>query len=270
MRPIIVSTDFSLSAKQTIDYVCQFTAEAPVRIYLVHIYLMPSSYSAEGVSLSTINDSIASESDMLDAELKRVKALYPIVAIETQLLEGNFFTTMQALVSSIEPEMVVMGAKSDYSELWHLGNIWQQTLLNLDCPVWVIPKDHPFKPIRQVALSFDYSRLLQAHQIKAIQQFISYTGARLHIVYIRTGLAGPDAKVNEALHDAFADITAQYHVIEQSDVIAGIANFIKQHEIQNLIVAPHQHSLIHKLFNKSYSAQLALLNHVPVLAVRDR
>jgi Universal stress protein family len=270
MRPIIVSTDFSTSAKQTIDYVCQFAAHEPVKIYLVHIYLMPASYSAEGVSLSTINDSITSESEMLDAELKRVKALYPHVAIETQLLEGNFFTTMQALVSSTNPEMVVMGAKSEYSEIWHLGNIWQQTLLNLDCPVWVIPKDYQFKQIQQIALSFDYSRQLQKHQIVAIQQFLNFTGATLHIVFVKTGAIGPDTMVNEALQSAFAGIAAKYHIIEDVDVIAGIAKFIKQHEIQNLIVAPHQHSLIHKLFNKSYSAQLALLNNVPVLAVRDR
>jgi|GEM_PF-6066366 len=269
MRPIIVSTDFSISAKQTIDYVCRFTAHEPVKIYLVHIYLMPASYSAEGLSLSTINDSITSETDLLQAELQRIRAIYPYLEIETQLLEGNFFTTLQALVNTLQPEMVVMGAKSEYSEIWHLGNIWQQTLLNLDCPVWVIPKDHQFKPIKQVALSFDYSRHLQPHQIRAIQQFINYTGATLHIVHIKTGMAEPDTQVEEALQIALTGLATKFHVVTNNDVISGIANFVQEYNIDNLIVAPHRHSLIHKLFNKSYSAQLALLNHVPVLAVRD-
>jgi nucleotide-binding universal stress UspA family protein len=269
MKPIIVSTDFSDNAKNALDFVCRFIVDEPVKVYVAHIYLLPTSYSAEGISLSTLNESIDAESEMLQKEMDRICSLFPHIPFEAKLIEGAFFSALQELAQNVGAQMVVMGAKSDYSEIWNLGNIWQETLLNMDCPVWIIPKHHVYKPIKHIALSFDYTRELQPHQITFIYDFLKFSKADFHIVHVKKGESPTNETVNQALHKAFEPLHPHYHVVHHSDVIEGIASFIKNNAIDNLIVAPHQHSVLHKLFNKSYSARLALLNHIPVLAVRE-
>jgi hypothetical protein len=71
------------------------------------------------------------------------------------------------------------------------------------------------------------------------------------------------------LKEVFNDREPLFRTVINKRVIAGLAQFVKETNIDLLIVIPHKHDLWYNLFNKSHTKQLAMLNHLPVMAIHE-
>ena len=103
-KTIIVTTDFSDSAINALNYACELTMGHNFKILLTYIYSIPASYAAEGLSLVTINDTLGSEQQMLKEELERVLGNYTHIHIETRMIIGDFIESLQELKGDQEVE----------------------------------------------------------------------------------------------------------------------------------------------------------------------
>src|ERR1700680_2480068 len=122
-KTIIVTTDFSDSANNALNYACAFAREHNFNILLTHIYTIPASYAAEGPSLATINDVLADDRKMLKEKLEQVKTNFPEIYFEAEMMTGGFLRSLQKLKEELDPEMIIIGSGEEDSDLllWNDG-----------------------------------------------------------------------------------------------------------------------------------------------------
>jgi nucleotide-binding universal stress UspA family protein len=269
MGTIIVTTDFSDSAANALNYACEFANENKMAVLLVHIYTLPASYAAEGVSLAAIDDSLNSERQMLHEELERVKERYSPVQIDAQVIVGEFSESLEDLSSQTDPEMIMMGAEEEYSELWNWGVDWLNALITISCPVMVVPRHIVYRRIKNIAFACDYKNECTPKQLTTIKKFAGLSHAGFYVVHVSQENKRPMENNLAAFQKAFNDMNPQFHTVENKFIIKGLAEFIDEYQIDLLLVIPRRHGLWHSLFNKSYTKQLALLNNLPVIAIHE-
>src|ERR1700733_12974050 len=96
MATIIITTDFSESARNAVHYACSFgSLLIDADILLLTIYTVPSSYSADGVSLAAIRDSLGRSEYDLEKELEWFKESYPGLKIRGKEVIGDFVSCVQ-------------------------------------------------------------------------------------------------------------------------------------------------------------------------------
>jgi len=269
-RTIIVITDFSASSANALSYACKFARDYDLNILLVHIYTIPHSYAAEGLSIATVNDAIAAGENELSEVLAQVRHKYPRIHADAKLVTGNFMSALHEIKQELDPALFVMGAVGEYSELWQWDEDWLTALTTVSCPVMVIPQHIAYSPISRIAFAADDSEVQLPDQANGIKKLVRLSNAGFYVVHVSPPSGGNGQnKYNGTYKEVFNDLKPQYHNVENRSVIKGLAGFVESHQIDLLIVVPHKHGLWHSLFNKSYTKQLALLNHLPVLAIHE-
>lgn len=270
MKTLIVTTDFSDSALNALNYACAFAADHGFEIMLTRIYTIPATYAGEGLSLVTINDALDADRELLKKELERVKTAHPDVHIEAKMVTGGFLESLQELKNSLAAAMIIMGAAGEYSELSLWEDDWLTILVTLSCPVLVIPQHIAYAPFKNIAFACDYKKICIPEQIDTIKKLVTISGAKLHVVHVTPNATPQEENKNTTLLKAVLDdVHPEYYTVENKVVIKGIAEFVQQHNIDLLLVIPHKHGLWYSLFNKSYTKQLARLNNLPVMAIHE-
>lgn len=270
METIIVTTDFSASSANALNYACAFALANGYKIVLAHVYTIPVTYTGEALSLAAVNEALDADRDNLKEELQRARAAYAGVDIEADMIVGAYLESLQSLVKEVNPGMIIMGAVGEYSELWLWDDDWLNALITVSCPVLVVPAGVVYKPFKNIAFACDYKKSCLPHQADIVKRIAKASGATLHIIHVTPEASGLAANKHAShLQETFADMQPHYHLIEDKRIIRSISDFTVQHNIDLLLVMPHKHGLWHSLFNKSYTKQLARLNHLPVMAIHE-
>jgi len=272
MKHIIVTTDFSASSRNALAYACSLAIKGDYTILLMHIYTMPVNYTGDGIALASVSHAISHVEDSLTDEMEWVKESYPAINISYKAETGTLIECLEEEISAAVPELIVMGAASDYGDLWMWDSQLLEALTSMPVPVLIVPKHVVYGSLKQIAFACDYRNLCIPRQVQFIKWLTVYTGAQLHIVHITR-----DKPVNEEvkmknellLQEVLYDAAPKYYAIEDPHVIDAIAGFVKEHNIDMLIVVPHKHGVWHSIFSQSHTKQLAKLNHIPVLAIPE-
>ncbi len=269
---IIITNDFSESAHNAINYTCKLVGDSQINIQLLHIYTMPVNYTSDAVALSSLKDDYDINQDNLDHDVERTREKYPHLNITGKTVVGGLIETLRDQIDEVKPEIIVMGAVGDYENLW----MWDSELLNsltsLAVPVLLVPTHVAFTPITNIGFACDYRTVLASRQVSFLKWLVGHTKAGLHVVHVSTTKLEVTAveKENEAIvHDLLDDVKPQYYGIENPHVIESIASFVKEHNLDFLVVIPHSHGVWYNIFHQSHTKQLAKLNNMPILALHD-
>lgn len=269
---IIITNDFTESSHNAIDYTCKLIGDSKINIQILHIYTMPVSYASDAVALSSLKDDYDNCQDSLDNDVARAKEKYPNINITGKTVAGGLIETLRNQIDDVKPEIIVMGAVSDYEDLW----MWDSELLNsltsLAVPVLIVPGHVQYSAITNIGFACDYRTVLASRQLSFLKWLVRHTKAGLQVVHVSTKKLVENAveKENEAiLQDLLEDINPQYYGIEDPHVIESIAHFVKEHNLDFLVVVPHSHGVWYNIFHQSHTKQLAKLNNMPILALHD-
>lgn len=271
MSTILVTTDFSRSSRNALAYACSMFGTGDFNILLLHAYAMPVTYTTEGIALAAMGDAFLSVEERLIGEQEWIKEQFPAVPVGYKAVMGNLMDALQQQIAADAPNLIVMGALTDYDDLWTWDNDVLSSLRDLDAPVLVIPEHVSYQPLNNIGFACDYKSRNTA-QINFIRWLATYTGAMLHVVHVtRSKPHDPGVQQeNEALmQELLLDINPAYHLIEDPHVITAITGFVKNHHIDLLIVIPHRYGVWDSIFKQSHTRQLAKLNYLPVLALHD-
>ena len=271
-RTIIVVDDFSPSAHNAMDYGCRLAADADARVVILRIYTLPVSYSSDAIALSTLKDDYDTNQDRLEHDANEWHERFPDVHIDARLVTGGLIECLRDQVYDVNPDLIVMGAPRNYDELWTWDSEMLNSLTALTAPVLLIPMHIKYKATQNIGFACDYQTVLVPGQVNFLKLLIHTTHARLHVVPVATKAPRSEeiAHENEAMiNELLTDIQPTYYKMESQEVIESIAHFVKEHNLDFLVVIPHRHGIWYNIFHQSHTKQLAKLNHIPVLALQD-
>jgi len=271
MNTILVATNFSATSRNALHYVSELMkGQNDVSITLLHTYLIPITYTGEGVALTAVKEALDELEGKMNNEAEWLQENYPQYTFNTKILVGDLQDGIETLLDDTGFDLIVMGAPSEYSELTGWDKDVLNVLIELPVPVLTVPAHIPYQPIQNIAFACDFRQKIEHVPQNGVQRMKEVTGAHLHIVNV---IADPSQENDhwrtgkERLEQIFGNNDVTYHVMRDAKVIDCIIHFVQENKIDCLFVMPGRHGFWYSLFHKSHTKQLAKLNKLPVIAL---
>ncbi len=272
MKKILFPTDFSKNADHALEYAMGLCLNLKAELILFH------ACRAEAMSFQIQNDDISEESIILEAmqKLKEYKGKHFAGIKDLQVIEKvSYGLAVDQIVETakmLKSDMIVMGTKgaSGLEEVL-LGSNTAAVMERAKCPVLAIPEQSRFHNIEQIVFATDF-RENDLEAVVYLSGIASLFNARLEIVHVADILV-PET-YEQALLDVFQDeikkrVTFKnitFEMIKGSNATKTMNEFIKDRKIDMVAVSTRKKNVFTRLFDKSFTRQLAYHSVVPVMA----
>lgn len=270
MDKILVISDFSDSAQNATDFACSMCTEISCDVIVVNIFDIPYSYAADGVSLISLDDDIKRDNERLHDEISRLKAKFPSINITGKSEVGAFLESLNEINMEICPDLIIIGAMGNYSEILNWDDNWLDAIVEVNCPVLVIPSNIKYITFNNIALAHDYIKACSPKQVQFMIKITRFFNAKFHVVHVEPSRKHEShTNIISEIKSELMELYPSYTIVQEQTVLRGVSDFVRKHQVDLLIVLPHKHGFWHKILNESYTKQLAQLNNIPVLALHD-
>ncbi len=273
MKRILLPTDLSDHSKNAIRYALQMFKEATDHHFvLMNAYHMPYAGAVMMTSIEDVMQKSATE-DMEALVLELGKSFPDMVdRITSEVIHGDPYVVMQNKVSHNEIDLVVMGTTGASGlKAALVGSVTAQVVKNLNCAVLAVPANAQFSPPKNIAFAADNIEVLET-ALEPLLNIVKQHNSKVLIFSVKTvdeEVNIDDDKAAIGLHDLFEGVEHEFLPSTHHDLEVGILNFVSEKDCDMLVMVHHDHSIIHQLFHKSASKQLALHAQVPLLVLQD-
>jgi len=267
-RTIIATTDFSDIADNAVRYACQLASDVHAQVTLLHAFVIPVTFSDSPMPILPLDESRKVAEERMESYRSHLQSEFPGLQIRSQIMYGDVVDCLHELSDDTTPTLVIMGNSGDDLPIW-MGSNLVKALKKLNISVMGVPAGISYTPVRQICLTSDLKVSgydLLAGQLRTLTEL---TGASLHILHVNNGnkSAGPDAK--DLMLKSLSPMQPQYHEEVNSDIEAGIRDFVNAQQIDWLIVVPRKYSLLQSMFHKSQTRAVARVSNIPVIALHE-
>jgi nucleotide-binding universal stress UspA family protein len=272
MKTILVTTDFSVAAKNAANYAADMAMSMKADLLLLNVVQTPIGYSDLPIVVGLEDMMRSSEKDMQDLKEELMRRTKEGVNIEIEVGMGSFYSELKNVCERIKPYAVVMGSQGKTAaEHLMFGAHTVHTVKHLTWPVITVPPGAIFTAVKKIGLASDLTQVVETTPIEEIKTLVHDFNAELHILNTgKTAVFDADIVFESGLmQEMTLALNPKFHFINNEDTDAGIIDFVEKNQIDLLIVLPKRHNLIESLFHKSHSKNLVLHSHVPVMALHQ-
>ena len=275
MKTIIVTPDFSPTATNAMNYAADMALQLNASLLLFHVYQMPVMLTdAQIIMLSVDELRDSAEQQMKETKEKLAHITSGRLKIYTETVMGHVTDELKILCEKISPFAIVAGTKGlSAVERTLFGSNTLSFIKHLSWPVICVPQGKEYgKGIQKAGLACDFREVVDTIPLKTIENFISTTGAALHVLNVdyNNKRFSPDTPEQSLLlHTALEKLNPQYHFIEHEDIEDGINEFAEKNNLDLIITVPRKHKLLESLFKPSSTRQLVFQSHIPVMCVHE-
>lgn len=275
MKTIIAPTDFSPASLNAVNYAADMACVTNCELLLLHIYPLPVVVGE--VPIAIYGDDISEDYQKEKLDKLREDLLFRTkdrIKITARAEQGDVISKIEECCLLVNPYAVVLGPET----VGRIGEIVgaavsSDAIKGLQWPVIIVPENVRFSNIKKIGLACDFKKVVNSVPVKEIKAMIKEFNAELHVLHVHDdeGVAYDVDTIEESgwLQEMFYDVQPKYHLINNSNIEEGIEQFADNNKLDMMIVVPKKHGMLHNLFAKSHSKQLAFHSHVPVLSVHE-
>jgi nucleotide-binding universal stress UspA family protein len=262
MQTLLVPTDFSPAADNAMLFAGKMATTIQATVSLLHIYQIPVSINDVPVMIIPVEEL----QDIADKGLEKAKELflrhYPSVPIKTESRLGDINDELKAACKESTPLAIVIGKHSTSGlERLLFGNTSLSIIRHSKTPVIVVPDTSKNYKFENIGLAVD-SLETSAPQDK-IKIFTSSLNAALHLVHVQT-----QRNSIENFHSPMQENNS-LTIIKDDEFVHGIESFVNEKQIDMLIIIPHKHSLVEKIFFKPHTKELMEKMSIPIMCIPE-
>jgi nucleotide-binding universal stress UspA family protein len=263
MKIIVVPTDFSTPSENAMIYAGQMADSIGAAVLLVHVYEIPVSMN-EVPALIMPAEELKQNADAGLGKTKAVlQARFGNLEIKTESRLGDIVDELNSLCSEINPFALVIGKHSATGvERFLFGSSSLSIIRHVRFPVFVIPDSIQSFRIKNIALSVDASGIDEPHQ-QTVKTLAEELKAQLHLIHVQTEKNETDTDLS------FKTLGAACTTIRDEEFVHGIESYIQENAIDLLVILPHKHSLMERLFFKTHTAELVQKLSIPLTCISD-
>jgi nucleotide-binding universal stress UspA family protein len=259
MNTLLVATDFSPAATNALEFAAMLAGKTKASLRLLHVYMVPVTMNDMPVlmaSAETLKQSSEAGLDRLKSELS---LRHPELTISCDSRMGDIITEVEQIAKNETPLAIVIGTHGMSGfERAVFGSTAASIIRHANIPVIAVPATYHQLKIDSMLLATD---LRHGIPVAKIKHWTNQFGAALHIVHIAES---KDKEPDEepAFAEQFPDQRVSYEVIYNQDIQKGIITAIKKTGADLLLIMPHQHNLLDRIFHRQHTE--ALISHAPI------
>lgn len=264
MKAIVVPTDFSTTAENAMLYAGQLAKTIDAEILLVHVYQIPAGMNDMPVLMVSTDELKNNADEGLNRAKELLQKNYNDVEVKTESRLGDVTDELNDVCEKANAFVIVTG-KHGASGLERalFGSTSLSIIRHTKYPVIVVPHHSQKHPIKNVAVAIDdVAETLPVEKIKSLTTELKATLHLIHVQQQKTGLAD--------LTNIERELGASCITSYDDEFVHGIESFINQNNIDLLIILPHKHTLIERLFFRTHTAEVLNKVSIPIMCINER
>jgi nucleotide-binding universal stress UspA family protein len=260
MNTILVPTDFSPAADNAMLYAARLASTIKASVHLVHVYQIPISMSDVPVLLVSVEEMKNAAEKGLEKSKELLLKNFPGTEVKFEGRLGNISDEVNSLCMEIHPFAIVVGKHgASGMERILFGSTTLSLIKHAHCPLIAVPDKENESPISNIALAYDGSGLNGTEQ--KIREFVQSIHARLHVIHVQVS-----GKETPGIKELLSELSPLHQTIRNEDFVSGIEKYIHAHHIDLLIVLPHKHTIIERLFYRTHTSEVLQKVNIPIMA----
>ena len=286
-KRILVAVDFSTYSMKACQTAFSIAKELDAKVKILHIYnniYFPTQIPFADALKNDGDISILDKSrkQMLDLCVEIDKNIeagkFPSVNYSYSLREGIVEEEIESFIEEYKPMLLVLGKRGTNDNRTNiLGSVTADIIEMTDIPVLAIPENSSFegaKDVRHIAFftnihrrdiySFDY----------LVNHLLPYKGLKITLVHIITDARNGKwsesdlLKLQESFTHKYSDMNISYKLINETDFVQGIKDFIETEKVDIVAVNTQRRSLWGRMFLPSNSRKILASLNVVLLTLR--
>lgn len=270
MSLIITATDFTTTATHALYYAAALATKHKAQLTVLHSYIVPVTISETPMPVMSIEECREVAEKGIAKVVDELTVAFPDIAISSVVVFGDITEALTEYANEKNPWLIVLGnSLHDEDSVWFSGNLID-IMRELTYPVLAVPTGTNYKDVDKLCFACDFKKETTSLPLGMVTAIAHEIGAELHVLNVdhnNENFNADSPEVNEQLHAALGVAKPVYHYIDGVEVDAAILDFVNNHDIDWLIVAPHKHSFFERIFHKSHTKTLARSINIPLLAL---
>jgi nucleotide-binding universal stress UspA family protein len=271
MNTILIATDFSPASRNASLYGVQLAKTIKAKVILFTAYQVPHPFAALNVQVSNFavmentRKKLADEADALDNTGD--------AQLEIVCEEGTPHEVILAIAIEMRVDLIIVGLKGSSGSLKKLFGSTATSLVNeVTIPVIIIPDNARFTNPQNVLYASDVYFDTTITPIDQVKWLTDFFGSKLFVVrVVNDSYEEVRENVNtpQNLRKELKKMDTTFHFPVNANTTDGLTEYIKEQKVDLVVMLPHKHEWIQRLFVKSETKDMAFHAHVPILMLPE-
>src|SRR5436853_7400432 len=153
-----------------------------------------------------------------------------------------------------------------------IGSTTTSLMQKTKVPVLVVPAKSKFHENHKIVLAYDYQKAIGKNVLQTIIDFARLFRAEVEVVHV--------VKLDEEPHPSTANkmiklraalrgIKHHFYFPVSANITEDLTSYVMSQNAGILVMLPHKHAMLEKLFNKGNTRRMAFHTNVPLLSLHD-
>jgi len=261
MKTIVVATDFSAPAENAMLYASHLANTIDASVLLVHVYQIPIGMNDIPLLMVSTDELKANADTGLLRAKEMVNKNFNAVEVQIESRLGDVVEELNDVCSKINPVFIVVGkhGASGVEEIL-FGSTSLSIIRHTTYPVIVVPDRFQIYQLNNAALAIDTDvENVCVQKIKLLRNELEFF---LHIVHVKQHKGASMETTN-----LVSQLNSNYSTIFDQEFSHGIEMYIVNNNIDLLIILPHKHNLVERLFLKTHTKELLKKISIPIMCL---
>ncbi len=272
MKTILITTDFSESAKNAADYAAQLSKITSSPLILFHSWSIPVM-SSESFSVPISLDELEKSAlYTLHTEAKRLQKKWG-VHVETEQKPGFASEEIANCARENKVGLIIMGMEHRNKIGRVLGSVSTSLLHQNEFPILIVPSNIAYSRPHIFLFATDLHSKSEWQEFDLLADLATHFHAGLHILNaVEKEYAGnvSESQLGIRLEERLKNFSHTWHFPSDGDVVHAISKTAKEVSADWIAVVPHQLPWFKNLFHHSISSELTYSSNCPILALPER
>jgi nucleotide-binding universal stress UspA family protein len=274
MKRIIVPTDFSETATNSLVYAHAIRTQLEGYIQLVHVYKPEAVYIDNNVFIDERIEQVRRE--RLDDYVNKINNSWPTADDDFVPIEGTFkigFVIDEIRDLCLEENgncLLVFGSNGESDGLITIfGSVSSKLIEITPCPALVIPPTVLYNKISNILCGVAELK----KNTKALDSLVDFSRrfkAKLNFVHVNDdGVSYPQEEFINFIEANYKDLDYSFKILENDDISSAILAYAESLSIDVIAIVRKSRNFFERMFHKSISKELAKLANTPLLILPD-
>lgn len=263
MKTIVVPTDFSASAENAMLYAGELAKNINAWVLLVHVFQIPVGMNDMPVLMVSADELKTNADEGLNRAKELLHKNYNGLEIKTESRLGDVTDELNDVCDGVNAFAIVTGKHGATGlERALFGSTSLSIIRQTKYPVIVVPHSSQKQQIKNVSIAVD--DLVENLPVQKIKSLVGEMNAKLHLIHVQQSRTGtPDlTHVEKELNTTCTNIY-------DDEFVHGIETYINQNNVDLLIILPHRHNFMERLFFRTHTAELLKKISIPIMCIND-
>lgn len=268
MSYILVATDFSPIAENSVAYAAALAAHYNRRLVIMHTFTFPMLAGEAPIPASLIDETVADAESQLADVVRNISAANEGLSVQSIVLSGPLTNAVEKYMADHgQPWLIVMGNSNTAED-----SVWFFSTLNeaahvLKEPILAIPANATYVTPARICLALDIAQPENTTALGKLMQVTTAMDSELHVLNVQKDGFNRDniADVSGPTKSVLAHANPHYHFRYHADVDATIREFCTDTGATILAVIPGNYDFFSGIFHKSHTKALAKSADIPLL-----